>query len=122
MTIWETAVLNMQKGSRKVMAAAAVFSERVKAEIAIVRLRIRIDEVQARIDELYRTIGRTTVELRNKGLMPETAEQLFAVDEITAALNELATRKKEIEDLLFEIKHEQDAYKPAAKPTEDAAL
>ncbi len=44
-TIWEKAVLNMQKGSRKIAAAAAVFSERVKAELTIVRLRIRIDEV-----------------------------------------------------------------------------
>ena len=48
MMIWEKVMSNMQKGSDKLMAAAATFSERVQAELNIVRLRIRLDNVQER--------------------------------------------------------------------------
>jgi hypothetical protein len=46
MTIWEKAVLNMQRGSQRISVAAVLFSERVRVEIAVVRLRIRINEVR----------------------------------------------------------------------------
>jgi predicted nucleic acid-binding Zn-ribbon protein len=119
MTIWEKAILNMQKGTQKVAVMAAVFSERVKAELAIVRLRIRIDEIQTRIDVLYGAIGRKVVDLKNKSEMPKTSQELLLDEEITAAMNELVQQKKEIEELKNDIKSEQDAFKPAPKQTED---
>ncbi|HEX9019803.1 MAG TPA: hypothetical protein VF903_00930, partial [Nitrospirota bacterium] len=70
MTIWEKAVVNIQKGTQKVAAGAAMFSERVKAEVIIVRLKIRMDEVRDRINELYLVIGRTVVDLAKKNDMP----------------------------------------------------
>jgi regulator of extracellular matrix RemA (YlzA/DUF370 family) len=73
MTIWEKAVLNIQKGSGKIMSAAAVFSERVKAELAIIRLRIQLDQVRARMDALYGRIGRTIVGLKRKDALPKTS-------------------------------------------------
>lgn len=109
----------MQKGSQKIIAFAEVFSERVKAELAIVRLRIRIEEMQAQIDELYKAIGKKIVDLKSKGEIPKTSEQLLNHEEINTAMNELAQLKLEINDLLDEMKAEQDARRPVQKQQED---
>ena len=122
MTIWEKAVLNMQKGVQKVSLVASLFSERVKAEIAIVRLRIRIEEIQDRIDELHRTIGLTIVELIKSNEIPKSTEDLLKHEIIAASLTGLVDRKKEIEDLKIEMKNEQDAFKPMTKLPEDTTL
>lgn len=121
MNIWEKSVVNMQKGVQKINDVAVVFSDRVKAEIAIVRLRIRINEVQAQIDELYKSIGQKVVDLKNKGELPKTSEQLLNHEEIAAAMNELVQQQLEIKDLLDEMKSEQEALKPVPKQKEDAA-
>jgi hypothetical protein len=122
MTIWEKSVVNIQKGILKVTVAAATFSERVKAEIAVVRLRIRLDEVQARIDGLHKIIGRKVETLKNSEMMPKTTDQLLKDENIDVALRELGEWKKELEDLKSEIKREQDAFKSVMKQTEDTAV
>jgi seryl-tRNA synthetase len=122
MTIWEKAVVNVQKGLQKINTFSAFFSERMKAEIAIVRLRIRIDEIQTQIDELYRTIGRRVVDLKNRGEIPKASEQLLRDEDVVSSMNELVEQKKEIEDLLNEIKIEQEARKPAPKQKEDSLV
>lgn len=119
MTIWEKAVINIHKGIEKINAVAAVFSERMRAEISIVRLRIRVDDVQARIDEQYRTIGRKVVDLSSRDELPKTGGQLLEDAVIAAAMTDIVARKKDIEDLKKEIKSEQDAFKPVPKPRED---
>jgi hypothetical protein len=121
MTIWEKAVLNMQKGAKKIAAAAALFSERVKSEIAIARLRIRLGEVQSLIDEQYLTIGRTLVDLKSRSALPKTAEQLMKDDVIVAAIAEIEAREKEKEDLLAEMAGEQLAFKTESKQKETAS-
>jgi len=115
MTIWEKVVVNIEKGSRKLAATAAVFAERVKAEIAIARLRIRLDEARSRTDELHRVIGRRVVDLKNRAAIPKAGEQLLKDDDIAAALAELETVKKDLEDLNEQIKSEQSALKPEAQ-------
>jgi hypothetical protein len=122
MTIWEKTVLNMQKGAHKISATAAVFSERIKAEIAIARLRIRMNEVQALIDEQHRDIGRLIVDLAQRNELPKTTEQLLAIDDIASAMNELEERVKELGELNAEVKNEQDAFKPVTKQAEDTAV
>jgi len=122
MTIWEKAVLNIQKGVQRLSVAASAFSERVKAEISIVRLRIRIHDIQSQIDELHRTIGRTVVDTIQSDEAPKKAEQLIKDENIIAAVNELAERKKEMEELKDEMRREQDAFRPMAKNPEDAGL
>lgn len=122
MTIWEKTVLNVQQGLHKLNIFAAFFSERMKAEISIVRLRIRINEIQTRIDDLCRTIGRRLVDLKNRGEMPKTSEQLLKDEDLFAAMNELAEEKKDLEELLDEIKIEQEALKPVPKQKEDSAV
>ncbi len=115
MTVWEKAILNMQKGTHRIAATASVIAERVRCEINIIRLRIKLDEVQARIDDQYRIIGRRVVNLKNGDALPKTAEQLVNDEQIAAAVAEIEARRKEREDLQQEIAHEQAAFKPASK-------
>lgn len=118
MTIWEKAVLNMQRGAQRLSATAVIISERLKAEITIARLRIRLDEVKSQIDEQYRIIGRRVVNLANGDALPKTSEQLVKDEEIAAAMTEIGARKKEMEDLHNEITNEQAAFKPETKHEE----
>jgi hypothetical protein len=115
MTIWEKAILNMQKGAQKIFTSATVLSARVKSEIVLARLRIRLDEVQSRIDEQHRAIGRTLVDLKNGSALPRTTELLMGNEKITAALEELEKRNKDKEDLLADMAAERSAAAPAEK-------
>jgi hypothetical protein len=118
MTIWEKAILNMQRGSQRLSVASALFADRVRAEIFIVRLRIRIDEVQNRIDELYQVIGKRVVNLALGDALPKTSEVLIQDEDIAAAMADLKDRKQELEDLNNEIRNEKDLFKTAQKGTE----
>jgi hypothetical protein len=122
MTIWEKAVLNMQRGAQRISVAAVLFAERVRVEIAIVRLRIRINEVQARIDELYQSIGRKVVNLALGDALPKASEQLVQDEEISIAMQELADRKQEIEELQNKIRSEQNLFKTTPKRKEDGVV
>jgi seryl-tRNA synthetase len=122
MTIWEKAILNMQRGAQRISVAAVLFSERVRVEIAIVRLRIRIDEVQARKNELYQIIGRKLVNLATGDALPKTSEQLVENEDISLAMHELVDRKQEIEELNDRIRSEQNLFKTAPKRKEDAVV
>jgi hypothetical protein len=119
MNIWEKVVLNMRNGVKKVAAAAATFAERVRAEVAIVRLRLRIDEINSRIAELMRMIGRKLVDLQKKNALPKTTDQLLKDEDIVAAIVELADREQEIEELNREIKNIQTDFKTTVRHTED---
>jgi hypothetical protein len=121
-TIWEKAILNIQKGVQKTNAAAAVFSERMKVEISLARLRIRINEIQLQIDELHRVIGRKIVDLKNSGELPKTSEQLLKDEEIILAMNDLVQCKKDIEDLKEDMNNEQEALRPVKKQGEDSSI
>jgi len=118
MTIWEKAVLNIQQGARRVSATAAVFSERVRVELDVVRLRIRMDEVRTRADELYKTVGRRFVQLHKKDELPKTSEQLLKDEEIVAAVVELADREQELAELNERIKNAWDDVR-TTKQAED---
>jgi phage terminase small subunit len=120
MTIWEKAVLNMQRGSQRLSVAAVLFAERVRVEITIVRLRIRINEVQSRIDELHQGIGRTLVNLTKGDALPKMSEQLVQNEDISLAMQELSDRKQELEELHAQIRSEQNLFKTVPKQKEDA--
>jgi predicted nucleic acid-binding Zn-ribbon protein len=118
MTIWEKAILNMQRGIKRISIAAALFADRVRVEINIVRLRIRIDEVQERIDAQHQAIGRKVVNLTRGEALPIMTEQLVKDEEITAAMAELTDCKQEIEELRNTIVDEQASMKTAQKQAE----
>jgi hypothetical protein len=119
MSIWEKTVVNVERGSRKITAFAATFSERIKAELAIIRLQVKIDELLRRIDDLHRMIGARVVDLKNRDIMPKTTEQLFFDDEITAALSELADRVREIEGLRMDMAGIKSDFKTTEQETEE---
>jgi predicted nucleic acid-binding Zn-ribbon protein len=121
MTIWEKAILNMERGSKRVTVAAALFADRVRVEINVIRMRIRIDEVQERMDELYQTIGRQVVNLARGDALPKTTEQLIKNDDIATAMTELADRKQEIAELREMIVSEQATEKENRKQAEGAS-
>ncbi len=120
MHLWEKAALNMQKGSRKVAAAAATFAERIRAEIAVVRLRVRIDEVRSRTDELHRAIGVAFVELHRKNELRKELEPLLQDDAVQEALAELDDRGQELAELREEIRRVRSDFDETVKQTEDA--
>ncbi len=120
MTIWEKAVLNIGKGSKKISVMAATFSEWVKTELMIVRLRIRIDETQAAIDQLHRQIGRKIMDLKGQDALPKVTDVLFRDEEIVTAMAELTDREREIEELKTELKIVRRDLKTAVRQTEDA--
>jgi len=122
MAIWEKVVVNLEVGSRKIAATASIFAERVKAEITIVRLRIRLDEVQARIDELHRIIGRRVVDLSSSSAISKAGEQLIKDEDIAAAMAELEVRNKDLEELNAEIKGEKAAFKTEPEQKEETIV
>ncbi len=119
MAIWGKAVLNLEKGSKKITVMAATFSDWVKAELQIIRLRIRIDETQTAIDQLHRQIGRKIMNLKKQDALPESIDLLLRDEEIVMAMAELTDREQEIEELKTELKIVRRDLKTTVKQTED---
>ncbi len=119
MTIWEKAIVNIQKGSRRMGIVAAAFSERVKTEIAIVRLKIRIDDVQKQIDEQHRLIGKRAVTAAQEAASA-TLGSFFEEPEIRVAAAELEARSRERADLDDDLRNAYRELKETAETPEDA--
>src|SRR3989304_5897315 len=115
MTIFDKGLISLHNGYEKTREIADVFSERARSELNFIRMRIRIDGVQDGIDKLHRTIGRRVVELRAKAALSKAEEQLLRDEEIVAAFSELVRMKKELEELIAELKHEQAEFTTAPK-------
>ncbi len=122
MTIIDKVLINLHKGYERLKEVAAVFSERARSELNVIRMRIRINGVQDGIDKLHRTIGRRVVELRAKAALSKAEEQLLRDEEIIAAFAELARTKKELEDLIAELKREQAEFTTVPKKSEDTVV
>jgi len=103
------------------MASAATFSERVQAELNIVRLRVRIDNVHSGMNEEYQNIGRTIVEFHNAASMPKMAEQLLKDERIAASLVELTALERVLDKLQDEVKNEHAVYRQATKQAPEKA-
>ncbi len=119
MTVWEKVIVNLEKGAKKISAGAAVFSERIRAEISIARLRIRLDDLNSIIREQHAIIGRKIVELRNKDTLPESIELLLKEEEIAAALAEIVAREQDLNDIRAQIANEQAAFTVPEKDKEE---
>jgi hypothetical protein len=123
MNVWETTLVNLQKGYDKLALFAAAFSERVKAEINIVRLRMQINEVQTAVREEQLNIGRKLTEMREDGSLPETMERFLGLDEIASSLEKLALHGKTLDNLIDDLDNEAGALKhrPQKKDEEKKA-
>ncbi len=118
MTIWEKVIVNLEKGAKRVNAGAALFSERVRVEIAIAKLRIRQGEVESLIREQEQIIGRKVVALLHQDELPRTTEQLIKDEAIVTALAEIVSRERDLEDIRNEIANEQAVF--TEKPQDGA--
>ena len=111
MNLWETTVVNVQKGYAKLTLFAATFSERMRAEINIVRLRMQVDETQAALRKEHEAIGRKLVEMRDDGSLPESFELFFKNDEIAGSLGKIVRYEKALDELLDDLQHESGSVK-----------
>ena len=103
MNLWETTLVNLQKGYDKLTLFAATFSDRLKAEINIVRLRMQVDEVQASIRVEQQAIGRKLVEMREEESLPASFELFFKSDEITSSLDKIELYEKTLDNLIDDL-------------------
>jgi len=85
---------NFIKGIGRLKWFATVFSERLKIEIALVKLLHQSSEVNEKRDELYNAIGRRVYDLRGN---PE--RNILKDRIVTEAMEGVEKMEKEIDDL-----------------------
>jgi hypothetical protein len=112
MTVWEKTLTNLQKGYAKLESFAATFSDRVKAEITIMRLRMQIDGIQAKVREQQQFIGQKLLEMKENDTLPSTFDLLFKNYEIASAVNKIERYQKDREIILDDLRREADVLKP----------
>jgi hypothetical protein len=111
MSLWEQTLINVQKGYDRLTTFAATFSERVKAEITIMRVRLQIDAARARMDEQHRVIGRVLLDLRESDNLPPSFDLFFKNSDIATALEKIGACERDLENLKDELRSEADALK-----------
>lgn len=122
MTVWEKTLVNVQKGYDRLMVFAAVFAERTRAEINIIRIRMQIDGIQRDRAEQQQAIGRRLLELKEDGKLPRTAELFFQDHDVTDAVEKIDRLGRDLEILLDDLQMEADVLKGLpAKPGEGSA-
>jgi hypothetical protein len=113
MTVWEKTLINLQKGYAKLASFAATFSDRVKAEITIVRLRMQIDGIQAKVRVQQQFIGQRLLEMKENDTLPSTFDLLFKNYEIASAVDKIERYQKDREILLDDLRREAEVLKSA---------
>lgn len=119
MTVWEKTLINLQKGYGKLMSFAANASERIKAEITIVRLRMQIDGLRETIGDHHRSMGKKLLEMKDADALPASFDLFFANIEIASHLEKIERAQKDLEILLDDLRHESDALKAVSVPDEE---
>ena len=119
MNLWETTVVNVQKGYDKLTLFAATFADRMRAEINIVRLRMQIDEVQAALRKEHEAIGRKLVEMREADSLPDTLELFCKSDEIAGSLSKIVRHEKALDELVDDLGHESGAVQQETPQSEE---
>jgi hypothetical protein len=119
MTVWEKTLTNLQKGYDKLTSFAAIFADRVRAEITIVRLKIQIERMREKISEQQHVIGKTLLQLRENKDLPRTVELFFQNDEIAAAVEKIERYQRDRAILLDDLQRESEVLKPASASHEE---
>jgi hypothetical protein len=119
MTVWEKTLVNLQKGYDRLMSFAATASERVKAEITIVRLQMQISDIRDKVGEQQRIIGQKLLEMKDGGSLPSSFDLLFRNGEISSALERIDRAQRDLEMLREDLRHAADGLKPAPPDSEE---
>lgn len=85
---------NLGRGMDKLRWFATVLSERLKIEIAVIRLLYQSDEMEKSREDLFKTIGQRVYDLRDSH-----DKNIFRDKTVLEALQELEKIGKNIEDL-----------------------
>ncbi|MEJ2697345.1 MAG: hypothetical protein P8013_11930 [Candidatus Sulfobium sp.] len=85
---------NFRDGLSRIRWFAHVFSERVKIEIAVIKLLYRSDEMEKRRQELFRTIGERIYEVKGNH-----EKNVFRDKVIVEAMEDIEKMEKNIEEL-----------------------
>ncbi len=118
MPLWDKTLTNLQKGHDKLMVLAQTFSERIKAEITIIRVRMQIDEVRDKVTVQHGIIGRRLIELRDTAALPQSFELFFKDGEVVSALEKIAQYERDLENLKDELRSEARSVQ-AVPPEKD---
>ena len=119
MTIWESTLINLQKGHTRLMSFAATFSERARAEVNIMRLRIHIDGVRGKINEQQQLIGRKLLEMKEDDRLPRTWDLFFQLDDIASAMEQIERHQRDEEIMLDDLQQEAEVLKPSPARQEE---
>jgi len=119
MTVWEKTLINLQKGYGKLMSFAANASDRIKAEITIIRLRLQIDALRDTIGDHHRSIGKKLIEMKDSNALPKSFDLFFSNSEITAHVEKIDRAQKDVEILLDDLRHVSDALKVVSVTDEE---
>lgn len=85
---------NFRDGLARIKWFAAVFSERVRIELAVIKLLYRSDEMEKTRQKLLKTIGERIYEVKGN---PE--KNVFRDKVIVEALEDIEKMEKDIEEL-----------------------
>lgn len=107
MTLFDRILINLHRGAERLKKGAALFSERLKFEIAVIRMRIRIDDLRTRIKDLHAQIGRKAADLKETDPDNGDIGSFLRDEDVHAAIEEIAALKKEIEDIVADLEREQ---------------
>ena len=103
MTLFDTLLINLHRGFEKLSQGAAFFSDRIKLELAVVRARIKAQNMRDRIGELQALIGRRAAELRESDAPPKTFSAFLKDEEVAAAVEEIEKLDQEIDELMADV-------------------
>jgi len=115
MTLFDRVLINLHRGAERLKKCAALFSERLKFELSVIRMRIRIDDIRTRIKELHAQIGRKAADLSGAEAQSGSLESFFRAEEVHAALKEIAALNKELDEIVADLVREQKEIIEAAK-------
>jgi hypothetical protein len=85
---------NFRDGLSRIRWFAGVFSERVRIELAVIKLMYRSDEMEKRRQELFRIIGERVYEVKGN---PE--KNIFKDKAVVDAMEDIERMEKDIQDL-----------------------
>ncbi|MDA8079078.1 MAG: hypothetical protein M0Z79_09095 [Nitrospiraceae bacterium] len=89
---------NFIKGIGQIRWFSSVFSERVKIEVAVVKLLFRSDEMEKKRELLLRTIGERVCEFRG-----QQDKNLLRDRVITEAMSEIERIEKDMDELKHKV-------------------
>jgi tRNA/tmRNA/rRNA uracil-C5-methylase (TrmA/RlmC/RlmD family) len=99
--MWKRLKNNFDTGIEKIKWFSSLFSDRLKIEVSVMKLLYQSDEMAKKRDELMRTIGQRTYELKGYPDRYILKDRVImeALSEIEKINNEIDATKKKASDI-----------------------